>query len=130
MCAHEEKFRTYLSDDELDHFKQILTEQKSETKEEIENLKSSADSIDANADDRQSSVDHHPGNVASEDQMKKTTYKLLEKQREKLKLIDAALERIDSGTYGICTVTGKPIQKERLEAIPYTMHTIEAKKGE
>ncbi len=130
MCAQEEKFRTHLSDSELNHFKEKLTEQKKETEEEIENLKSSAESIDANADDRQSGVDHHPGDVASEDQMKKTTYELLENQREKLKLIDAALERIESGTYGICTATGKPIQKERLEAIPYAMHAIEAKEGD
>jgi len=130
MCAKEERFKTHLSDDELNHFKQKLIEQKSETKEEIENLKSSAESIDADADDRQSGTDHHPADVASDDHMKKTTYQLLEKQREKLKFIDAALERIESGTYGICTATGKPIQKERLEAIPYAMHSVEAKEGE
>lgn len=33
--------------------------------------------------------------------------------------IDAALERIENGTYGICTNCGEPIKKERLEALPY-----------
>lgn len=127
MSDQKEKFRTNFSEEELDHFKEKLESLKSETKEEIERLKNSSDSIDSNADDRKSGVDHHPGDVASDTQMKKTTYTLLEKEREKMKKIDAALERIDSGTYGICLVSGKQIEKERLEAIPYAMHAVDAK---
>jgi len=85
--------------------------------------------VDENADDRRSGTHHHFADVSAENQMKKTTYKLLEKQRDKLKKIEAALERIDSETYGICLATGQPIQKERLEAIPYAMHTVDAKEG-
>jgi len=40
--------------------------------------------------------------------------------------IDAALERIEDGTYGICELTGKPIPWERLEAIPWTRFSLEA----
>ncbi len=40
--------------------------------------------------------------------------------------IDKALERIASGTYGICIVTGKPIPIERLEDIPWASMTVEA----
>ena len=36
-----------------------------------------------------------------------------------LAAIDAALERIDAGTYGTCMTCGKPIGDDRLEAIPY-----------
>lgn len=32
--------------------------------------------------------------------------------------VEAALERIEKGTYGICEVSGEPIEKERLEASP------------
>lgn len=127
MSDKKEKFRTHLSEGELDHFKEKLNQQKEETREEIENLKSSAESVDENADDRQSGTHHHFADVSAENQMKKTSYELLEKQRDKLKKIDAALERIESGTYGICIATGQPIQKERLEAIPYAMHTVDAK---
>ncbi|REL39184.1 hypothetical protein DYD21_04305 [Rhodohalobacter sp. SW132] len=127
MSESKEKYRTHLSDEELDHFKKKLKEEKSKTEDEIENLKSSAESIQSDADDVQSGVDHHPGDVASDHQNKKTTLTLLEKQREKLKLIESAFERIESGTYGICTVTGKPIQKERLEVMPYAMHSVDAK---
>jgi RNA polymerase-binding transcription factor DksA len=34
--------------------------------------------------------------------------------------IDEALNRIANGTYGTCEITGKPIERERLEAIPWT----------
>ena len=37
---------------------------------------------------------------------------------EILKDIEEALDRIKNGVYGICTIDGKPIEKERLEAIP------------
>lgn len=127
MSDKKEKFRTHLSDDELDHFKEKLNQQKEETREEIENLKSSTESLDENADDRRSGTHHHFPDVSAENQMKKTNYELLEKQRDKLKMIEAALERINSGTYGICVATGQPIQKERLEAMPYAMHSVDAK---
>jgi len=47
-----------------------------------------------------------------------------------LRQIDAALSRIDNGTYGVCAVTGKPIPEERLEAIPWTDVTIEGAEQE
>ncbi|MDX6485160.1 MAG: DnaK suppressor protein [Gaiellaceae bacterium] len=44
---------------------------------------------------------------------------LEEGARETLVEIDAALQRIDAGTYGSCEVCGKPIGAERLSAIPW-----------
>lgn len=40
--------------------------------------------------------------------------------QDELKAIDAALERIAKGTFGICTRCGAEISKERLDAVPYT----------
>ena len=42
--------------------------------------------------------------------------------------IERAMERIHEGTYGICEVTGKPIEKERLKAVPWTRFTAKAEK--
>ena len=39
--------------------------------------------------------------------------------------IDAALSRIEKGTYGICQRTGKPIPKARLQAIPWATERVE-----
>jgi DnaK suppressor protein len=42
--------------------------------------------------------------------------------------IDEALMRIRRGTYGVCELTGKPIERERLEAIPWTRFSAAAEK--
>lgn len=42
--------------------------------------------------------------------------------------IDEALMRIRKGTYGTCELTGKPIERERLEAIPWTRFSAAAEK--
>jgi DnaK suppressor protein len=39
--------------------------------------------------------------------------------------IDAAVERIDEGSYGLCARCGRQINPERLEALPYTIHCID-----
>jgi RNA polymerase-binding transcription factor DksA len=49
--------------------------------------------------------------------------------REAVEEIDAALVRILAGTYGYSTVSGRPIPKERLEAIPWSTELVEEKVG-
>ena len=47
--------------------------------------------------------------------------------RAAIEEIDAALARLDAGTYGICVASGLPIPKERLEAIPQADMRVEYK---
>ena len=49
-------------------------------------------------------------------------------EQDALFQIDQALDRIRSGTYGICELTGKPIEPERLEAIPWSRFSLAAEK--
>lgn len=49
-------------------------------------------------------------------------------EQEALSEIDAAIKRIHDGTYGVCEITGKPIAKERLLAVPFTRYSAEAQK--
>ncbi|WP_419929025.1 DNA-binding protein [Candidatus Poriferisocius sp.] len=49
--------------------------------------------------------------------------------RAAVEQIDAALARIDAGTYGICLVSGKPIPRQRLNAIPWAAERVEHKAG-
>lgn len=51
---------------------------------------------------------------------------LLSSDKDALSEIDAALQRIVEGTYGVCELTGKKIPRARLEAIPWTRYTVEA----
>ena len=43
-----------------------------------------------------------------------------------LKQIDRALEKIDDNTYGICDISGEPIPKARLDAMPYATMTVQS----
>jgi DnaK suppressor protein len=51
---------------------------------------------------------------------------LLSSDQEAVYEIEEALRRIEKQTYGVCELTGKPIPKARLEAIPWTRFTVEA----
>jgi RNA polymerase-binding transcription factor DksA len=49
--------------------------------------------------------------------------------QEMLDEVNGALRRIETGTYGVCELTGKPIDDARLEAIPWTRFSIEAEQA-
>lgn len=52
---------------------------------------------------------------------------LLSSDQDALYEIEEALKRIEKGTYGVCELTGKPIPRARLDAIPWARFTIEAR---
>ncbi len=51
---------------------------------------------------------------------------LLSSDQDAIYEIEEALKRIEKNTYGICELTGKPIPRSRLEAIPWTRFTVGA----
>jgi DnaK suppressor protein len=51
---------------------------------------------------------------------------LLSSDQDAVYEIEEALKRIERKTYGVCELTGKPIPRTRLEAIPWTRFTVEA----
>jgi len=58
---------------------------------------------------------------------KENMSQLAARQLKFINNLENALIRIKNGTYGVCIDTGKLIPKERLKAVPHTMHCIEAK---
>jgi RNA polymerase-binding transcription factor DksA len=68
--------------------------------------------------------------IASSDIDKKTLEALGSQEMRRLRLIESALARVENGRYGICLKSGKPIPKERLEAIPYALYRIEEQNEE
>lgn len=71
------------------------------------------------------SIDNHPGDTATELYEREKDIALLEQEELHLRRIDAALEAIANGTYGICATCNEPIPLERLDAVPDTLHCIE-----
>ncbi|HEX4931260.1 MAG TPA: TraR/DksA C4-type zinc finger protein [Gaiellaceae bacterium] len=67
-----------------------------------------------------SSADNHLADTASETYERELDEGLEEDAQDQLREVEAALQRIEAGTYGFCSVCGKPIPVERLEAVPWT----------
>ena len=65
--------------------------------------------------------------IAAEDIDRKTIEALGAQEVRRLRLIDSALTRIQTGRYGLCMKCGKKIPTERLEAIPYALMCVECK---
>lgn len=63
--------------------------------------------------------DQHLGDTATAMHDRELDYTLEDNSEHVLAAIDAALARIEDGSYGICTDCGKPITEERLEARPW-----------
>jgi RNA polymerase-binding transcription factor DksA len=62
--------------------------------------------------------DQHPADTASETFEREKDLSILESLETELAEIEAALQRLDDGSYGIDEVTGDPIDRARLEAYP------------
>ena len=71
-----------------------------------------------------SSMPIHMADVGSDNFEQEFTLSLMENSEETLELIEAALERIEAGTYGSCEECGGRIPKMRLNAIPYTPYCV------
>lgn len=102
-----ERMKTKLLDMKADILQKLLTED-----EEFRDI--------VDKDDSKDLVD-----IASSDIDKSTLEALGTQEVKRLRLIEAALVRIENGKYGYCLKSGMPIPKERLEAIPYALYRIE-----
>src|SRR5580704_8115887 len=91
-------------------------------KEEI--LKEAQETLQHLQDENQ----NHPdlADRASSETVRSLELRTRDRQRKLIAKIDAALHRIDDGTYGYCEETGEPISIKRLEARPIATLSIEA----
>jgi RNA polymerase-binding transcription factor DksA len=67
----------------------------------------------------------HMGDAGSDAYDRDFALNLLSKEQDALQEIQAALTRVDLGTYGVCEISGKKIPQARLEAIPFARLTVE-----
>ncbi|MEM6749052.1 MAG: TraR/DksA C4-type zinc finger protein [Planctomycetota bacterium] len=67
----------------------------------------------------------HMADVGSDAFDREFTLGLMESERTRITHIDAALERIEDGAYGVCVISGKPIEHARLEYVPWTRYCVE-----
>ncbi|MFN7148653.1 MAG: TraR/DksA family transcriptional regulator [Microthrixaceae bacterium] len=100
-----------------------LTEMRTETVQRIEELERGFDDIVEAASDVATDDEHDPeGHTIAWERQQVAA--LLADARIALAAIEAALSRLDEGTYGTCTSCGRRIEAARLDALPATPHCL------
>lgn len=123
--TQQERVSPY-NDEELEYFRGIIIGKLKNAEQEMENLQSSLrDSMETGSDE--SAYSFHMADAGTDAQEREKTYMLYNRTRKFIRYLDDALKRIDNKTYGVCKVTGKKISKGRLEAVPHTQLSIDAK---
>ncbi|HEY1064581.1 MAG TPA: TraR/DksA family transcriptional regulator [Pirellulales bacterium] len=107
---------------ELDKYKQTLLELRSRLRGDVTHLADSGLSLSGG---NLSSMPIHLADMGSDTYEQDFTISLMENGGEVLDQIEAALERIEDGTYGNCLECPQKISKARLDAIPYAELCIE-----
>jgi len=115
------------SDGDLQEFKEIILAKIQKAEKDLEILQSSYKNGAGNGTEDTSptfkSFDDGTDTMAKEANMQLAT-----RQQKFIRDLNNALIRIENKTYGVCRVTGKLIQKERLKLVPHATLSIEAKR--
>jgi RNA polymerase-binding transcription factor DksA len=122
-----EENRPRYSEKDLQEFKAIITAKFETAKEDLDLLKRAYrnDSENGTEDTAPSFKGFDEG---SETMAKEANVTLALRQEAYIRDLKFALVRIENKTYGICRVTGKLIDKERLKLVPHATLSMEAKK--
>ncbi len=122
----EEKEKTRYSDKDLQEFKKLILGKLEIAKEEFSKMQKSLQNPNENGDGNTSNQYLTLDDGASTFE-KENLNQLAARQKKFIDNLENALIRIENKTYGICRVTGKLIQKERLMAVPHATLSMEAK---
>ena len=114
---------------DTERFRQTLVEERDRVRTAIEYLhKENPGSLEDETEEIIGGSDNHPADSASGTLDREIDYTLEENSEQVLQQIEAALERIDDGSFGTCTRCGKEIPEERLEARPWATLCIDCQR--
>ena len=108
---------------ELEHFRDLLLAKRRELLGDVSSMEDEALRNAGNSN--LSNLPIHMADMGTDNYEQEFTLGLVEKDRNLLREINSALSKIQTGTFGICEGTGKPISMPRLEAQPWTRFSIE-----
>lgn len=115
------------SDEDLQEFKEIILIKKTRAEEDLVMLEASyKNDSDNGTEDTAPTFKSYDG--SADTMAKEANMQLAIRQEKFIRDLNNALMRVENKTYGICRVTGKLIQKERLKLVPHATLSIEAKR--
>jgi RNA polymerase-binding transcription factor DksA len=109
--------------------KQLLLEERATYTRQADNLQAEADSLAELREPGDVQFDEESGEGDTLAVERERDLALSARAREQIQEIDHALAKLQEGTYGICEVSGEPIPKARLQAIPQARERVEYKVG-
>ena len=113
---------------DINHFREVLLEERQRVVAAIENIEKDHQGSMSDETGEDAVFDNHLADTATETYDRELDYTLEENSEHVLADIDAALKRIEEGTYGICTNRGEQIPEERLEARPWATLCIDCQR--
>ena len=122
--AKETKAR--YSDEELENFRKLIEEKINKAQADLELLRS-AYMNDGNNGTDDTSPTFKAFEEGSETMSKEANTQLAIRQEKFIRDLKNAMVRIENKTYGVCRVTGKLINKQRLLLVPHATLSIQAK---
>jgi RNA polymerase-binding transcription factor DksA len=111
------------SNKELEHFRELLLAKRREILGDLRSMEHEA--LRSSGGSNLSNLPIHMADMGTDNYEQEFTLGLVEKDRQMLREINAALLKIQTGTFGMCEALGKPINKERLEYQPWARFSIE-----
>lgn len=109
----------------LSAMRQVLTSRREELEADLQRLGDEMMSLGVEQELERGGLGNHLAEDGSSVTEQERIGTVSDDLREVIRQIDAALGRLDDGTYGICKRCGKPIDEERLEAIPYVEYGVD-----
>jgi RNA polymerase-binding protein DksA len=113
---------------DTDRFRQMLEDERRRVRAAIDNLHAEHPGSISDETGEDAVYDNHLADTATETYDRELDYTLEENSEHVLAEIEAALQRIEDGTYGQCTNCGRQIPAERLEARPYATLCIDCQR--
>jgi RNA polymerase-binding protein DksA len=113
---------------DAERFRSRLLEERKRVVDAIENIHNENPGSLGEETEELTFQDNHLGDVATATFDREMASTLEENSNHVLGAIDGALQRIDSGTFGVCEYCGKPIPEERLDALPWATLCIDCKR--
>jgi len=113
---------------DTDRFRELLVEERKRVVAALQNLHDDHAGSLTEESGEETAFDNHLADTATETYDRELDYTLEENSEHVLADIEAALKRIDDGTYGICTSRGEQIPVERLEALPWATLCIDCQR--
>jgi len=119
-----------LTAQKLKHFEELIRKEIGESRTYVDTINQDQSIGARESSGDLSSYAFHQADQGSDTNLMEQTVMMMEQERDKMRLLYDALQRISDGVFGVCEICGENIQESRLEIIPYARYCMDCKAKE